>query len=119
MFHSPTALIHSGVSITLLNSIEESQNFQQIDHIANIVKLQILIKILVEYIIFIKNLQPSLKQRIVKRGFEEFVIPSDEPPKVDHLLFIVHGIGSYCDLKMRPIYEVGMSLFETCTHIRL
>lgn len=49
-----------------------------------------------------------MKQCIVKRGFEEFVIPSDEPSKVDHLLFIVHGIGSYCDLKMRPIFEVGM-----------
>lgn len=59
--------------------------------------------------VIINNLQSSLKQCIVKRGFEEFVIPRNEPTKVDHLLFIVHGIGSYCDLKMRPIYEVGMS----------
>lgn len=62
--------------------------------------------------VIINNLQSSLKQCIVKRGFEEFVIPRNEPSKVDHLLFIVHGIGSYCDLKMRPIYEVGMSLIH-------
>lgn len=60
---------------------------------------------------FIKNLQSSLKQCIVKRGFEEFDIPRDEPSKVDHLLFMIHGIGSYCDLKMRPIYEVGMYFY--------
>ncbi|XP_060854215.1 phospholipase DDHD2-like isoform X1 [Rhopalosiphum padi] len=84
VFHSPTAIIHNGVSISILNNSEETQTYQM-DQAANI---------------------SSLKQCIVKRGFEEFVIPSDEPSKVDHLLFIVHGIGSYCDLKMRPIYEV-------------
>ncbi|VVC36241.1 Hypothetical protein CINCED_3A009347 [Cinara cedri] len=84
VLHSPTAIIHCGTSITLLNNSEENHNYQQIDQ-TNI---------------------SSLKQCIVKRGFEEFVIPCDEPSKVDHLLFIVHGIGSYCDIKMRPIYEV-------------
>jgi len=26
---------------------------------------------------------------------------------VDHLLFLVHGIGSVCDLKFRTVEEVG------------
>lgn len=39
VLHSPTALIHSGVSITPLNNSEESQNFQPTDQTANLVKL--------------------------------------------------------------------------------
>lgn len=54
-------------------------------------------------------LQPSqLKPRIVKRGgFDDFDIDDGEPEKVDHLLFLVHGIGQFCDLKFRSIIEVG------------
>ncbi|XP_050546252.1 SEC23-interacting protein-like isoform X4 [Daktulosphaira vitifoliae] len=85
VLHSPTAFIQYGVSIISLNCDEEVQPEIQTSQITNV---------------------PSLKQCIVKRGLEEFVIPNDEPSKVDHLMFIVHGIGSYCDLKMRPIYEV-------------
>lgn len=39
---------------------------------------------------------------------DEFDIDEGEPEKVDHLLFLVHGIGSVCDLKFRSVEEVGM-----------
>lgn len=38
---------------------------------------------------------------------DEFDIDEGEPAKVDHLLFLVHGIGSVCDLKFRTVEEVG------------
>jgi hypothetical protein len=43
----------------------------------------------------------------VKRGVDEFDIDEGEPAKVDHLLFLVHGIGPVCDLKFRTVEEVG------------
>lgn len=46
------------------------------------------------------------KPKSVKRGVDEFNIDEGEPEKVDHLLFLVHGIGSVCDLKFRSIEEV-------------
>lgn len=47
------------------------------------------------------------KPRVVKRGLDEFDIPDGEPETVDHILFLVHGIGKFCDLKFRPVTEVG------------
>ena len=38
---------------------------------------------------------------------DEFNIDDGEPEKIDHLLFMVHGIGSVCDLKFRTVEEVG------------
>lgn len=46
------------------------------------------------------------RPRVVKRGVDEFNIEEGEPEKVDHLLFVVHGIGSVCDLKFRTVEEV-------------
>ncbi|XP_011337475.2 SEC23-interacting protein isoform X2 [Ooceraea biroi] len=46
------------------------------------------------------------RPRIVKRGVDEFNIDEGESEKVDHLLFLVHGIGSVCDLKFRTVEEV-------------
>ncbi|CAL7945667.1 unnamed protein product [Xylocopa violacea] len=46
------------------------------------------------------------KPRLIKRGLDEFHIEDGEPEKVDHLLFLVHGIGSVCDLKFRSVEEV-------------
>ncbi|XP_012230482.1 uncharacterized protein [Linepithema humile] len=46
------------------------------------------------------------RPRVVKRGVDEFHIEEGEPEKVDHLLFLVHGIGSVCDLKFRTVEEV-------------
>ncbi|XP_031837403.1 uncharacterized protein LOC116429085 isoform X2 [Nomia melanderi] len=46
------------------------------------------------------------RPRVVKRGLDEFHIDDGEPETVDHLLFLVHGIGSVCDLKFRSVEEV-------------
>jgi len=46
------------------------------------------------------------KPRVVKRGTDEFHIEEGDPEKIDHLLFMVHGIGSVCDLKLRTVEEV-------------
>lgn len=46
------------------------------------------------------------RPRLVRRGVEGFDIEEGEPDDVDHLLFMVHGIGSVCDLKFRTVYEV-------------
>lgn len=47
----------------------------------------------------------------MKRGVEDFEIEDGESPVVDHLLFVVHGIGAVCDLKFRSIEEAGMLIF--------
>lgn len=44
---------------------------------------------------------PISKPRVVKRGIDDFHIEDGDCDKVDHLLFMVHGIGSVCDLKFR------------------
>lgn len=49
---------------------------------------------------------PISKPRVVKRGIDEFHIEDGDCDKVDHLLFMVHGIGSVCDLKFRTVEEV-------------
>lgn len=45
----------------------------------------------------------------MKRGVLEVVekIEADEVDNIDHLCFVVHGIGEACDLKFRPIVECG------------
>ncbi|CAG9759398.1 unnamed protein product [Ceutorhynchus assimilis] len=47
-----------------------------------------------------------VRPRVVKRGIDGFDIQQGEPHQVDHLLFMVHGIGSVCDLKCRTVEEV-------------
>lgn len=34
-----------------------------------------------------------------------------EPSQIDHLVFIVHGIGPYADLKFRSLIECGKQIF--------
>lgn len=34
-------------------------------------------------------------------------IPEGDNPRVDHLIFVVHGIGPVCDLRFRGIVECG------------
>ncbi|XP_058453076.1 uncharacterized protein LOC131431398 isoform X2 [Malaya genurostris] len=46
------------------------------------------------------------RPRVVKRGVDEFNIEDGEPERIDHLLFMVHGIGEGCDLRFRPVEEV-------------
>lgn len=41
----------------------------------------------------------------VRRGTEDFEIEDGECDQVDHLLFLVHGIGSVCDLRFRAVEQ--------------
>ncbi|XP_015196257.2 phospholipase DDHD2 isoform X2 [Lepisosteus oculatus] len=47
------------------------------------------------------------RPRTVKRGIENISveIPEGEPEQVDHLVFMVHGIGPACDLRFRSIVQ--------------
>ncbi|XP_043218862.1 phospholipase DDHD2-like isoform X3 [Amphibalanus amphitrite] len=48
------------------------------------------------------------RPRQMRRGWntvEGAGIPADEPELVNHLVFVVHGIGSWCDLKFRKVTE--------------
>ena len=56
---------------------------------------------------FIQLQKNQPRSRVIKRGVKEFDIDSGESNDIDHLLFMVHGIGSVCDLKFRSVEEVG------------
>ena len=47
------------------------------------------------------------RPRIVKRGIFDVVdkVEPDEIDQIDHLCFVVHGIGEGCDLRFRPVVE--------------
>ncbi|XP_072255882.1 triacylglycerol hydrolase DDHD2 isoform X2 [Pyxicephalus adspersus] len=47
------------------------------------------------------------RPRTVKRGVENISveIPQGEPARIDHLVFMVHGIGPACDLQFRSIVQ--------------
>ncbi|MGH0153586.1 UNVERIFIED_CONTAM: hypothetical protein FKN15_044809 [Acipenser sinensis] len=62
------------------------------------------------------------RPRTVKRGIESIAveIPEGEPEQVDHLVFMVHGIGPACDLRFRSIIQcvndfrsASLSLLQT------
>ncbi|XP_055715061.1 uncharacterized protein LOC129809268 isoform X1 [Phlebotomus papatasi] len=50
--------------------------------------------------------QVTNRPRVVKRGVDEFNIDDGEPEQIDHVLFVVHGIGKACDFKFRTVEEV-------------
>ncbi|XP_020510113.1 SEC23-interacting protein isoform X1 [Labrus bergylta] len=47
------------------------------------------------------------RPRVVKRGIDDDhdEVPDGELPKVDHIVFMVHGIGPVCDLRFRSMVE--------------
>uniref|UniRef100_A0A4W5NYJ2 SEC23 interacting protein n=1 Tax=Hucho hucho TaxID=62062 RepID=A0A4W5NYJ2_9TELE len=47
------------------------------------------------------------RPRVVKRGIDDDHddVPDGELPQVDHLVFMVHGIGPVCDLRFRSMVE--------------
>uniref|UniRef100_A0A8C3L7H8 SEC23-interacting protein n=1 Tax=Chrysolophus pictus TaxID=9089 RepID=A0A8C3L7H8_CHRPC len=62
------------------------------------------------------------RPRVVKRGIDDDhdEIPDGEMAQVDHLVFMVHGIGPVCDLRFRSIVEcvddfrtVSLKLLQT------
>ncbi|XP_074064926.1 triacylglycerol hydrolase DDHD2 [Macrotis lagotis] len=65
------------------------------------------------------------RPRTVKRGVESISvdIPYGEPLQIDHLVFVVHGIGPACDLRFRSIVQCvndfrGVSLNLLQTHFK-
>ncbi|NXA40139.1 S23IP protein, partial [Eudromia elegans] len=61
------------------------------------------------------------RPRVVKRGIDDHdEIPDGEMSQIDHLVFMVHGIGPVCDLRFRSIVEcvddfrtVSLKLLQT------
>ncbi|KAH7982350.1 hypothetical protein HPB52_004192 [Rhipicephalus sanguineus] len=46
------------------------------------------------------------RPRVVKRGIEDVdTIEEGEPSHIDHLVFVVHGVGSVCDFRFRSVEE--------------
>ncbi|XP_047522927.1 uncharacterized protein LOC125061497 isoform X2 [Pieris napi] len=55
--------------------------------------------------------QSMTRPRVVKRGAVESEIEDTEPSSIDHLLLLCHGVGSACDMRMRPVEAVGTPNF--------
>ena len=55
------------------------------------------------------------RPRIVKRGIEDVVekVEEDEIHNIDHVCFVIHGIGEGCDMKFRPLLDCGKILYIT------
>ncbi|XP_029536698.1 phospholipase DDHD2-like isoform X1 [Oncorhynchus nerka] len=63
--------------------------------------------------------------RMVKRGLEgiRVELPEGEPDQVDHLVFMVHGIGPTCDIQLRGVVQCvndfrGASLSLLSSHFK-
>uniref|UniRef100_A0A673X2X8 DDHD domain containing 2 n=1 Tax=Salmo trutta TaxID=8032 RepID=A0A673X2X8_SALTR len=63
--------------------------------------------------------------RTVKRGLEgiRVELPEGEPDQVDHLVFMVHGIGPTCDIQLRGVIQCvndfrGASLSLLSSHFK-
>jgi hypothetical protein len=55
----------------------------------------------------------QMRPRVVKRGVEDTdTIDDGEPIRVDHVLFVCHGIGSICDLRLRSLVECGKFMLQ-------
>ncbi|XP_077570860.1 triacylglycerol hydrolase DDHD2-like isoform X4 [Stigmatopora nigra] len=56
---------------------------------------------------WISSPSENTRPRTVKRGVHNIPadIPDGEPENVDHLVFMVHGIGPACDLRFRSIIQ--------------
>ncbi|XP_039532634.1 phospholipase DDHD2 isoform X2 [Pimephales promelas] len=68
-------------------------------------------KLMTQYPSGCKDFPPSPSERTqpitIKRGVENIPleIPEGEPEIVDHLVFMVHGIGPACDIRLRGIVQ--------------
>lgn len=55
--------------------------------------------------------------RQIRRGHDESEIEDNEPSNIDHLLLLCHGVGSACDLKLRPIEDVVEDFRTSSLHL--
>ncbi|ODN04128.1 Phospholipase DDHD2 [Orchesella cincta] len=67
--------------------------------------------------------ESQIRPRVVKRGCDEMEVEDGEAAQVDHLVFVVHGIGPICDFKLRNIVEAvddfrGLSFQLINSHFR-
>jgi len=82
MLHSPEVMMHFPTSSATLGALDDWGQVQP-------------------------QSDPSLRPHVVHRGLEGLPdIPDGESVEVDHIVFVVHGIGAACDIKFRPIAEV-------------
>uniref|UniRef100_A0A8C8CKS3 DDHD domain-containing protein n=1 Tax=Oncorhynchus tshawytscha TaxID=74940 RepID=A0A8C8CKS3_ONCTS len=60
-----------------------------------------------KYWISFPSASEQSRPRTVKRGLEgiSIEIPEGEPYQVDHLVFMVHGVGPACDIQLRGVVE--------------
>lgn len=61
-----------------------------------------------DYSIWKNSAVVSRRPRVLRRGVDDFEIEEGDKVPIDHVLFLVHGIGAVCDLKLRTVEEVGM-----------
>ena len=49
-------------------------------------------------------------------ALSDFLLLTGEQSRIDHLVFVVHGIGPVCDMAFRKLVDCGMStiLYDTC-----
>ncbi|XP_065071105.1 phospholipase DDHD2-like [Rhopilema esculentum] len=59
------------------------------------------------------------RPRVVRRGITDIVdeIVEGEPEQIDHLVFVVHGIGPAADLRMRPLVECVDDMRQQGLHL--
>ncbi|XP_076875951.1 triacylglycerol hydrolase DDHD2 [Brachyhypopomus gauderio] len=68
-------------------------------------------KLMTQHPVLCRDFPPSPSERTqartLKRGVDNIPveIPQGEPDSVDHLVFMVHGIGPACDLRLRGIVQ--------------
>jgi hypothetical protein len=92
VIHSPAIILH----FTQANQLDEFGNL-------NVTKTRRYFRSIFnkKRLMIIKS--DANRPRIVKRGIDEIVdkIEPDEIEQIDHLCFVVHGIGEGCDMKFR------------------
>ena len=82
MFHSPEVMMHFPTSSTSHGALDDWGQVQP-------------------------QTDPSLRPQVVHRGLDGLPdIADGETVEVDHVFFVVHGIGAACDIKFRPLEEV-------------
>ena len=62
----------------------------------------------------LRHQSDQMRPRVVRRGVADINenIAVGEPAKIDHVVFVIHGIGVTCDLRFRSIVECGKKLFS-------
>ncbi|KAG1670494.1 SEC23-interacting protein [Nymphon striatum] len=86
-WHKQIDLVDHTVTIHNQKVIVHSQSFKQLDEWGSATNVPV-------------------RNRAVRRGIDDFDNVEDgESTQIDHLVFVVHGIGPVCDLKFRDVIE--------------